>query len=87
MNNILELSREEKLAKHPKTSQETLAILATDEDWVVRCEVARNSNTSTETLAILATDKDPDVRYEVAKNPNTTEMICRLVLMTNEQHS
>ena len=70
--NVLELSYGEKLklAKDPNISQETLAILAADEDSCVRYGVARNQNTSQESLAILATDEDPDVRRCVAENPN-----------------
>jgi len=30
---------------------------------------------------------DPDVRSWVVENPNATEMIRRLVLMTDEEHS
>ena len=89
MNNILELSNEKKirLAQHPNTPQETLAILATDEDSWVRFWVARHPNISQDTLAVLATDKDSRVRYWVVENSNATEMIRRLVLMTNEQHA
>jgi hypothetical protein len=69
---ILNLSYKEKikLAQDSNTSQETLAILATDKDSLVRYYVARHSNTSQETLDILATDEDSDVRYWVARNPN-----------------
>ena len=69
---VLKLSTKEKikLAKDPNTSQETLSVLATDEDWCIRCWVAKNPNTSQETLAILATDKNPDVYYGVERNPN-----------------
>ena len=89
MNNMLELSYEEKfrLARNSNTSQETLEVLATDENYYVRFWVAGNPNTSQETLEILATDKYLVVRYWVAQHPNATEMIRRLVLMTNEQHS
>ena len=46
---------------------------------------AQNSNTSPETLQVFATDEDNDVRYCVARHPNSTELIRRLVLMTNTQ--
>ena len=88
MNNIPELTYEKtQLAKDSNTSQETLDVLATDKDCDVRCWVALNPNTSQETLAILAIDKNPDVRIWVAKNSNATEVIRRLVLMTNEELS
>jgi len=89
MKNILELSREEKLqlAQNPNTSTETLAVLATDKDYLVRFWVALNSNTSTETLSILATDENYWVRRWVVKHPNATEMIRRLVLMTDAELS
>jgi hypothetical protein len=78
---------EQKLAtaENPNTPQETLQLLATDKYWYVRWRVAKNPNTPQETLKLLATDKDPDVRYCVAKNPNRTELIERLVLMTDYQ--
>ena len=76
---ILGLSYDEKLelAKDPNTSQETLAILATDKNLDVRYEVAKNKNTSQETLKILATDEYPGVRYEVARNSNTSQEILK----------
>ena len=69
---ILKLSYDEKikLARDPNTSQESLAILVTDEYRSVRCWVAQHSNTSPETLEVLATDEDSNVRWEVAQNPN-----------------
>ena len=72
-------------AKDPNTSPETLSVLATDENWSVRYWVAKNPNTSTETLAVLATDEDKDVRYFVGQNHNATELIHRMVLMTDSQ--
>ena len=67
------------------TSPETLSILATDEDWYIRRGVARNPNTSPETLQVLATDENYYVRYYVARHSNSTELIRRLVLMTDAQ--
>ena len=88
MNNIPELTYEKtQLAQNPNTSQDTLAVLATDKHSWVRLLVAQNQNTSQESLAVLATDKDIWVRCWVARHPNATEMIRRLVLMTNEQHT
>ena len=72
-------------AQNPNTPQEVLSILATDENWRVRYWVARNSNTSSETLQVLATDEDTGVRYWAARHPNSTELIRRLVLMTDSQ--
>lgn len=48
-----------------------MAILSTDENWIVRSCVASNSNTPIEVLNILSKDKDKDVRYWAALNPNT----------------
>ena len=72
-------------AQNSNTSPETLSVLATDEDKYVRCGVARNPSTSPETLQVLATDEDWMIRYEVTQNPNATELIRRLVLMTDSQ--
>jgi hypothetical protein len=47
--------------------------------------IARNPNTPQELLQLLATDKDSSVRYWVTQNPNRTELIERLVFMTNYQ--
>jgi hypothetical protein len=71
------------VARSPNTPQETLKLLATDEESYVRVWVANNPNTSIETLQLLATDKSPQVRGHVAKNPNRNELIERLVFMTN----
>jgi hypothetical protein len=57
--------------------------LATDEDSWVRFYVAQNPNTPQETLELLATDEYYYVRHWVAQNPNRTELIERLVLMTD----
>jgi hypothetical protein len=61
----------------------TLELLASDEDWYARCLVAVNLNTPQKTLQQLATDKNFSVRQCVAQNPNRTELIERLVLMTD----
>ena len=73
------------LAQNTNTSPETLQILATDKNSNVRYYVARNPNTSSETLQSLATDKDYFVRYHVCRHPNATELIRRLVLMTDSK--
>lgn len=52
---------------------EGLAVLAKDEDAVVRVEVAVNRNTSKSDLSRLAEDKEWIVRSAVADNPNTLE--------------
>ena len=72
-------------AQNPNTSPETLSVLATDDYWVIRWAVARNPNTSPETLQVLATDEDRCVRRGAGRHPNATELIRRLVLMTNTQ--
>lgn len=69
------LKQRRDVAQNPNTSQETLSILATDENYEVRWEIARNPNTPHETLSILATDGNPDVRRGVAENLNTPEEI------------
>ena len=48
-------------------------------------ELVQNPNTSPESLQTLATDKYSGVRYHVGRNPNATELIRRLVLMTNSK--
>ncbi len=71
------------IAKHPNTPQETLKLLATDEDPGVRYWLAKNPNIPQETLELLATDKDPYVRRCVTQHPNCNQIIERLVLMTD----
>ena len=73
------------VAKNPNTSTETLKTLATDEDSYVRCCVAENPNTSPEVLQSLATDEYYFVRYHVGRHSNSTELIRRLVLMTDSK--
>ena len=84
---ILDLSIEEKikLAKDPNTSQESLRILATDENSYVRRRVARNQNTPQELLRILATDEDSYVRLGVAENQNTSQET--LSILATDTHS
>jgi hypothetical protein len=60
-----------KIAENPKTSPETLARLADDEEWIVRRSVAQNPNTPPEALERLANEDDPRVRERVAFNHNT----------------
>jgi hypothetical protein len=83
------MNYEQKLdaAQDPNTPQEALQLLATDKDPDVRSRVAGNPNTPQEALQLLATDKDPYVRYWVAKHPNRTELIERLVFMTDHKLS
>ena len=80
---------QQKLAttQNPNTPTKPLELLASDEAWDVRSGVAENPNTPTKTLEQLATDKDPYVRRGVARNPNRTEIIERLVFMTNYQQN
>ena len=73
------------LAKNPNTPVETLHSLATDEDSGVRWYVVQNPNTSPETLQTLATDENSAVRWYVGRHSNATELIRRLVLMTNSK--
>jgi hypothetical protein len=68
-----------RIASDGNTSPETLAVLATDKNSLVRCHVARNPNTAPQTLELLATDKAVDVRYWIAYNPNATEEIFLMV--------
>jgi 3-methyladenine DNA glycosylase AlkC len=75
------------VAENPNTPQKTLELLATDEDWYVRSCVANNLNITPETLQQLATDRSCFVRDLVTENPNRTELIERLVLMTDYQLS
>ena len=72
MNNL-------KVAQNPNTPIETLKVLATDQNYLVRWGVAHNPNTPAETLKDLATDKDFGVRWEVARHPNTPIEIHKLV--------
>ena len=71
------------VARNPNTPQESLQLLATDESYYVRSCVVRNPNTPTKTLELLATDENSGVRACVAENPNRTELIERLVFMTD----
>ena len=63
------------VATNPNTPIETLKVLATDEDGIVRKRVADNSSTPEEILKVLATDEYQYVRRGVAENPNTPEDI------------
>lgn len=75
------------VAINPNTSTKTLELLATDVCYSVRARVAQNFKTPLNTLEQLATDEHYWVRYWVTKHPNRTELIERLVLMTNYQSS
>jgi hypothetical protein len=75
------------LAHNINTPPYTLRILATDTDYWVRAHVAHNTKTPRETLMVLATDEKWEVRQLVGTNPNSTELIKRLVLMTNHKEN
>jgi len=57
--------------------------LATDEHPWVRGWIAKNHRTPLKTLEFLATDKESLVRECIIRNPNRTEIIERLVFMTD----
>jgi hypothetical protein len=57
------------------TSQETLTLLAGDNEPFVRYWIARHPKTAPETLIILANDEDSVVRSVVVLNPNTPQYI------------
>jgi hypothetical protein len=78
--NVANLSYFEKksLACDPKTSPEILAVLATDEDSLVRYLVARNPNTPPKVLEQLATDVEYWIRCCVAKHPNYEKATVRV---------
>jgi hypothetical protein len=83
------LPNEETLQKYddalnPNTPQEALERLATDEDKYTRFCVAKNPNVAQKVLEVLATDKSFTVRARVAMHPNRTELIERLVYMTEK---
>ena len=67
----LPLAMRRTLARHPRTSAEVLAALATDEDADVRWVVALRSSTPAELLNDLASDKNKYVRRAVALNLST----------------
>jgi len=71
-------------ALNPNTPQEVLERLATDEDKYTRFCVAKNPNVAQKVLEVLATDKSFTVRARVAMHPNRTELIERLVYMTEK---
>ena len=73
------------LQKNPNTPLETLELLVTDKDSCVRQAVALNPNTPPKILQLLATDEEHWIRYWVTQNPNRTELIERLVFMTDYQ--
>jgi len=73
------------IARNPNTLPETLAVLSTNESWMVRWRVASNPSTPIETLKILATDADGRVRMLVWGNRNTTEEILMMVKAKNYQ--
>jgi hypothetical protein len=73
-------------AQDPNAPIKTLKFLSTDRSWLVRSSVAQNRNTPSEILQVLATDTCNVVRYHVGRNPNSTELVKRLVLMTNQKY-
>ena len=73
LSKISKMSEEELKDLARSTSDvETLNILAENENYEVRIEVAANENTSVDVLAMLAKDEDIDVRRAVVNNPNTS---------------
>ncbi len=57
--------------------------LPPDDKTLQKYSFAQNPNTPTKTLELLATDENSGVRACVAENPNRTELIERLVFMTD----
>lgn len=73
---ISEMSEEELKDLARNTSDvEALNILAENENYKVRKEVAGNKNTPVEKLAVLAQDKHWWVRQTIAENRNTSSDI------------
>jgi hypothetical protein len=81
--NELTFSQKLNLACGKNTPPETLTILASDEDCLVRYKVAQNLNTPPETLALLAKYGDCLVRYWVALNPNTPQYVKDYLIVRN----
>lgn len=71
-------------AQNPNTPQAVLERLSTDEDSYTRCCVAQNPNVPQKVLEVLATDKSSSVRRRVSIHPSRTEVIERLVSMTEK---
>jgi hypothetical protein len=71
------------VARNPNTSQKALELLAANRSVYIRALVATNQNTSPKALELLATDESSSIRQWVTQNPNKTELIERLVFMTN----
>ncbi|WP_372366806.1 hypothetical protein [Candidatus Uabimicrobium sp. HlEnr_7] len=64
------ISMRQVIAKNDKTSPETLAMLAKDEDIFVKRNVASNPSSTSNILSILADDKDVFVRRLVVRHPS-----------------
>jgi hypothetical protein len=79
----MKISQKLRAAKDPNTLPETLTKLATDENFLVQKRVALNPNTPVEALELLATNESGYVRDGVAQNPNKTELIERLLYLTD----
>jgi hypothetical protein len=75
------------IARNPNISIKMLEQLATDKHPWIRGWIAKNHKTPLKTLELLAIDKDSLVRECIIQNPNRTELIERLVLMTEYQLS
>jgi hypothetical protein len=64
-------------------SPETIERLSKDEHPFIRARIALNFTTPLYILGVLATDKNPYVRHAVARNPRVTNLLIRIVAMTD----
>jgi hypothetical protein len=71
------------VARNPNAPIDALNTLATDEDLTVRYWLTKNPNIPVKSLMSLARDKDKWIRKSVGEHPRATELVKRLVLMTN----
>jgi len=58
-------------------SNATIKRLAKDDNWHVRCGVAKNEGMTSAIAIALSNDKDHRVRYWVVQNPNTPRSVLK----------
>ena len=69
------------MALNPNTTLETLALLAKDEEWIVRGFTVTNSNIIFDCLIELLQDENLDVRKTALRHPRVPDEYKMLIFM------
>lgn len=58
--------------------------LSNDEDWTIRCDVAKNQNATSSLLTKLSYEKEKEIRYKTVLNKNVSDLTVLRLLKDSE---